>query len=92
MSTKLIRRVLLATLAMGIGGTSMLASDEAEARGRRFEQRTYESDRPLKGYEGFLYPGYYCSYRRFPVRVCNYDAQGREVCKIKSWRLEQSCS
>lgn len=91
MSKKVMSRVLLAALATAIGGASMLTS-EAEARGRRFEQWTYETDRPVKGYEGYLFPGYYCSYRRFPVRVCSYDARGREVCKIKGWRMEQSCS
>jgi hypothetical protein len=92
MSTKLIRRTMLAALAAGVAGGALLTADDAEARGRRFEQWTYESDRPLKGYEGFAFPGYYCSYRRFPVRSCVYDRSGREVCKITSWRLEQSCS
>jgi hypothetical protein len=92
MSRKLIRRVLLAALAVGVGGTAMLSAGDAEARGRRVGQWTYESDRPLKGYEGFLFPGYYCSYRRFPVRTCTYDRQGRESCKVTSWRMEQSCS
>ncbi len=92
MSKNVINRAMLATMAVAIGGVSTLASDEAEARGPRFQQWTYESERPLKGYEGFLEPGTYCSYRRFPVRVCNYDSRGREVCKIKGWRMEQSCS
>jgi hypothetical protein len=92
MSTKLIRRALLAALATAVGGTAMLASGEAEARGgRRVEHWTYESRHALKGYEGFLFPGYYCSYRRFPVRTCKYDKHGREFCKITSWRLEQVC-
>lgn len=82
MSTKLIRRALLAALAIGIGGTSMLVSDEAEARGRRFEQQAYESGRPLKGFQGVLYSGHYRSYRP-PVRICSYDARGRRVCRIK---------
>jgi hypothetical protein len=92
MSKRLIRRILLAAMAFGIGGGAILTAGDADARGRKFEQWTYESDRPLKGYEGFLYPGYYCSYRRFPVRSCTYDQRGREVCKITSWRMEQSCS
>jgi hypothetical protein len=92
MSKSLIRRVVLAALAVGIAGGTLLTTGDAEARGRKFEQWTYESDRPLKGYEGFLYPGYYCSYRRFPVRTCVYDKRGRESCKITSWRMEQSCS
>jgi hypothetical protein len=93
MTKKLIRRTVLAGLAACIGGGAMLTAGDAEARGgRRFEQWTYESDKPLKGYEGFLFPGTYCSYRRFPVRSCVYDKQGREVCKITSWRMEQSCS
>ncbi|HWV80622.1 MAG TPA: hypothetical protein VNZ50_04285 [Hyphomicrobiaceae bacterium] len=92
MSRKLIRRTMLAGLAACIGGGAMLTAGDAEARGRRFEQWTYESERPVKGYEGFLFPGTYCSYRRFPVRSCIYDKQGREVCKITSWRMEQSCS
>lgn len=92
MSKRLIRRILLAAMAFGIGGGAILTAGDADARGRKFEQWTYESDRPLKGYEGFLYPGYYCSYRRFPVRSCTYDQRGREVCKITSWRMEQFCS
>jgi hypothetical protein len=92
MTRKLIRRAILAGLAASIGGGAMLTAGDAEARGRRFEQWTYESDKPLKGYEGFVFPGYYCSYRRYPVRSCVYDKNGHEVCKITSWRLEQSCS
>ncbi len=92
MSRNIVRRALLAAVAAAIGGATMLASEEAEARGRRFEQWTYESDRPVKGYEGFLHPGTYCSYRRFPVRACSIDSRGREICKITGWRMEQSCS
>lgn len=92
MSKRLIRRILLAAMAVAIGGGAMLTAGDAEARGRKFEQWTYESDRPLRGYAGFLYPGYYCSYRRFPVRSCTYDQRGVEVCKITSWRMKQSCS
>jgi hypothetical protein len=92
MSMKITKAVVLATLATVAGAGAMLTSGQAEARASRFEQWTYESKGPLKGYEGFLFPGYYCSYRRFPVRTCEYDKHGREICKITSWRLEQSCS
>lgn len=91
MSTKLIRRTLLAALTVAVGGTAVLTAGDAEARGRRVEHWTFESRHALKGYEGFLFPGYYCSYRRFPVRTCTYDKHGRELCKITSWRLEQVC-
>lgn len=92
MSKNSIRRALLAALAVAVGGGAMLIAGEAEARGRKVEMWTYESDKPLRGYEGFLFPGYYCSYKRLPVRTCDYDRQGREACKITSWRIEQICS
>jgi hypothetical protein len=91
MSMKLIKRTVLAALSIAVGGTAMLTAGDAEARGRRVEHWTYESRHALKGYEGFLFPGYYCSYRRFPVRTCTYDKHGHELCKITSWRLEQVC-
>lgn len=52
----------------------------------------YETKRPQRGYEGFPAPGVYCSYRREPNRECTYDRNGRERCKVTSWRLIQFCS
>jgi len=92
MSMKITKAAVLVALAAVAGAGAMFTSGPAEARGSRFEQWTYESKEPLKGYEGFLFPGYYCSYRRLPVRTCKYDQYGRETCKVTSWRLEQSCS
>ena len=48
--------------------------------------------RPERGYEGFPAPGIYCSYRREPNRTCTTDKNGRERCKVTSWRLIQFCS
>ena len=36
----------------------------------------------MRGYEGFLFPDYYCSYKRYPNRDCSVDAQGRERCRV----------
>jgi hypothetical protein len=56
-----------------------------------YEEWQYETKRPQRGYEGFPAPGIYCSYRRIPNRVCTVDKRGREVCRVKSWTIQQSC-
>ncbi len=40
---------------------------------------------------GFLFPDYYCSYKRYPNRECSADAHGHQRCRVTSWRLEQTC-
>ena len=34
---------------------------------------------PVRGYEGFLVPDYYCSYKRYPNRACSVDARGQRA-------------
>ncbi len=71
----------------------LLAMSAAEARRgvKPYYSETYETKGPARGYEGFLFPDYYCSYKRYPNRDCSTDAQGRERCRITGWRLEQTC-
>ena len=45
----------------------------------------------MRGYEGYVAPNYYCSYKRYPNRDCSVDRRGKERCRIVSWRLEQTC-
>ena len=52
---------------------------------------TYETRGPVRGYEGYVAPNYYCSYKRYPNRDCSVDARGRERCRVVGWRLEQTC-
>ena len=96
-STKLIRRALAAILTIGVFATIMLVTGlvtgpaEAQRGARDYYYDRYETGRRGRGYEGFRYPGSYCSYRRYPRRVCTYDKRGREVCKTKGWTVEQFC-
>jgi hypothetical protein len=80
----------LAALALAI---PLLAAGTAEARRgiKPYYSETYETKGPVRGYEGFLFPDYYCSYKRYPNRECSTDAQGRERCRVTGWRLEQTC-
>ena len=69
------------------------AAGSAEARRgvKPYYSESYETKGPTRGYEGFLSPDYYCSYKRYPNRECGVDAQGRERCRVTGWRLEQTC-
>jgi hypothetical protein len=89
----MIRSMPAFAAIFGVAIASMHATTEAEARRgvKPYYSRTYEFDRPVRGYEGHLFPGYYCSYKRYPKRVCTYDRSGRERCRIKGWTLEQTC-
>jgi hypothetical protein len=71
----------------------VIAPGSAEARRavKPYYSETYETRRPARGYEGFLFPDYYCSYKRYPNRACSVDARGRERCRVVGWRLEQTC-
>jgi hypothetical protein len=74
------------TLALLTGGA------EAVRGVKPYYSETYETgSRPARGYEGFVAPDYYCSYKRYPNRTCSVDAQGRERCRVTGWRLEQTC-
>ena len=77
----------------GVVIASMHVTSEAEARRgvKPYYSKTYEFDRPVRGYEGHVAPGYYCSYKRYPKRVCTHDRAGKERCRIKGWTLEQTC-
>jgi len=93
MTNKLIRIAFVAALTAGVGLSSMLVSGEAEARrgGKGIFTQSYDFDRPMHGYEGHSQvPGYYCTYKRFPKRVCK-ETLGGEACKVVGWTLEQTC-
>jgi hypothetical protein len=86
-SIKRATALAMTTLALGL-----LVAGAAEARGvKPFYSETYETTGPVKGYEGYVAPNYYCSYKRYPNRVCSTDAQGKEHCRIAGWQLEQTC-
>lgn len=92
-STKLISRAFSIVVAGGVFASIMLVAGSAEAqRGARdYYYDRYETGRSGRGFEGFRYPGSYCSYKRYPRRVCSYDKRGREVCRTKGWTVEQFC-
>lgn len=83
---------LPAVLAAGVALYSLITGP-AEARRvvKPYYSWTYELDRPVRGYEGHVFPGYYCSYKRYPRRVCRTDGRGNETCRIRGWTLEQTC-
>ena len=89
----LIRSILAIAVVSGVGTASMYVTSEAEARRgvKPYYWRTYEFKRPVRGYEGWVAPGYYCSYKRYPRRVCTYGRGGKERCRITGWTLEQTC-
>lgn len=85
---------VVCTLAVGLAGAGLLVADPAEAQRRGLRphySQQYDTDRPVRGYEGFLFPDYYCSYKRYPRRVCSTTKSGRERCRVVGWRLEQTC-
>ncbi|MCB1520244.1 MAG: hypothetical protein KDJ37_06685 [Hyphomicrobiaceae bacterium] len=91
-SGRFLKSGLALALALGVGFSSMLVTDDAEARrgGKGYYSQSYDFDRPMHGYEGHARPGYYCSYKRLPKRVCRETKNG-ETCKIVGWTLEQNC-
>ena len=78
-------------MAVSAAVVSMLVPAEAVARhgAKPYYSETYQFDRPVRGYEGFLFPDYYCSYKRYPKRVCG-NRNGREICRIEGWALVSS--
>jgi hypothetical protein len=79
-------------LAIAALALPFLAGAAEARRGvKPYYSETYETKGPVRGYEGFLFPDYYCSYKRYPNRECSSDAQGRERCRVTGWRLEQTC-
>lgn len=78
-----------AVLASGLAG--LLSTTAAEARGgKEYFVQDYQFDQPMSGYEGQA-GSYYCSYQRLPNRVCAYDSNGNEKCKVVGWTLRQHC-
>ena len=82
----------LAALALAV---PLLAAGTAEAQFRRgvkpYFSESYVTRGPQRGYEGYVAPDYYCSYKRFPNRECTTGAGGKRRCRVVSWRLEQTC-
>ena len=83
-----------AVAAMGLA-TAFLAAGAAEAQFRRgikpYYSESYETRGPVRGYEGYVAPDYYCSYKRYPNRECSVGKGGKQRCRVVSWRLEQTC-
>jgi hypothetical protein len=71
----------------------LLAAGAAEARRgvKPYYSESYETRGPVRGYEGYVAPDYYCSYKRFPNRECSVGKGGKQRCRVVSWRLEQTC-
>ncbi len=82
--------ITLAALALA---APLLAAGTAEARRgvKPYYSETYETRGPVRGYEGYVAPDYYCSYKRFPNRECSVGKGGKQRCRVVSWRLEQTC-
>lgn len=87
-------RITPVILAAGLAVAGLMSSNPAEAQRRwvtPYYSQEYDTDRPVRGYEGFLFPDYYCSYKRYPRRTCSTDKRGRQRCRVVGWRLEQTC-
>ncbi len=71
----------------------LLAAGSAEARRgvKPYYSESYQTRGPVRGYEGYVAPDYYCSYKRFPNRECTTADGGKQRCRVTSWRLEQTC-
>jgi hypothetical protein len=84
----------VAAIALALTAPIILAT-AAQAQFRRgvkpYYSESYETRGPVRGYEGYLAPDYYCSYKRFPNRECTTGANGKQRCRVVSWRLEQTC-
>jgi hypothetical protein len=82
--------LLLLALATLLAATT--AVEAQYGRGvKPYYWESYQTRGPTRGYEGYVAPNYYCSYKRYPNRECSTDARGRERCRVVSWRLEQTC-
>ena len=81
---------LLAAVALA---APLLAAGTADARRgvKPYYSESYETRGPVRGYEGYVAPDYYCSYKRFPNRECSVGKGGKQRCRVVSWRLEQTC-
>jgi hypothetical protein len=91
-SSRPISKIIAVALAASATAVILTAAPAEAQRGSRdYYFDRYDTGRQGRGFEGFRFPGSYCSYRRFPKRVCTYDKRGREVCKVKGWTVEQFC-
>jgi len=92
--SKRFTRSIAAAGALAALAASAPINPAAAQYGYRIEPQEWQRNtkRPERGYEGFPAPGIYCSYRREPNRTCTTDKNGRERCKVTSWRLIQFCS
>ncbi len=88
MSARTFTSISAPYVVLGAVVTLVLVPVEAVARygAKPYYSQRYESDRPVRGYEGFLFPDYYCSYKRYPKRVCS-----NRGCRVVGWTLEQTC-
>jgi hypothetical protein len=81
-------------VALGV----MLAASAVSARDRspssQYYERQTESDRPVRGYSGWVGFGarsLYCDYQRLPNRECTRTSSGKQRCRVTSWTLKQYC-
>jgi hypothetical protein len=81
------------TALLTYAALAVLATSAADARRyvKPFYQDSYPAPRGAHGYEGWVYPDYYCSYTRYPRRVCGVDRRGNERCRVAGWTIEQRC-
>jgi hypothetical protein len=86
--TNLIR---CAAIALALPAIATAAQAQFRRGVKPYYSESYETRGPVRGYEGYVAPDYYCSYKRFPNRECSTDSRGRERCRVVSWRLEQTC-
>jgi len=77
--------------ALAAAAALLVAFTGAEARVKPYYWQNYETRGPERGYEGYVAPNYYCSYKRFPNRACAMGRGGKQRCRVVSWRLEQTC-
>ncbi len=89
-----MKGVITAALLLGAAAYIPAAAEDRQPPfptyrgGGYFEDNTY-SRKPARGYSGWAGPpiqGYYCDYRRYPIRSCK---GGR--CRTTGWRLQQYC-
>ena len=88
-----VRMTAISLLTVGAGLAVVFVAPAAEARRyvKPYYSETYDFDKPVRGYEGWVAPDYYCSYKRYPKRVCATNARGKETCRVRGWTLEQTC-
>ena len=63
-------------LRQAAGGLALAVPAARRRRGRSARREAlllenYETRGPVRGYEGYVAPDYYCSYKRYPNRECS---------------------